>query len=61
MLSSRYSSDSPQRLAKRRNGVILIGRTALFSLFIAVLSTLSLLGQERFGSFLGTVTDPSGA
>src|SRR3954451_18854856 len=58
---SQCASNSRQPLRNGRNGVSRFQRAIPFFLSVVLLSTLSLFGQERFGSFLGTVTDPSGA
>lgn len=46
---------------KIRNQAGLFQRVAILTVCMASLVSFSLFGQERFGSFLGTVTDPSGA
>src|SRR4051794_27201391 len=58
---SQSSSESQRRLRNRGNGAPIVRRVVLFSFLIVLLSNLSLRAQERFGSFIGTVTDPSGA
>src|SRR3954454_1476342 len=60
MHSSLSSSDSPRRLSNG-NGVSLFRTINILFFCVALSSSFSLWGQERFGSFLGTVTDPSGA
>src|SRR3954470_13393589 len=60
MHSSSSSSDSPRRL-RHGNGLSRFRPVIIFLFFIALLSYYSLFGYEPFGSFLGTVNDPSGS
>jgi len=62
MDSSQFWGATPRRLSGRGNRVFFVRGVFLLALFVAlIISQFSLRAQERFGSFIGTVTDPSGA
>src|SRR5919199_539228 len=59
MILFRFLKCAHQRLNRP---AIMSRVSAAASVFLLLfLASFVLLGQERFGSFLGTVTDPSGA
>lgn len=60
MFSSRFSVDSNDPVVPSTRTSRTLSATCSVS-FLLLFLTFSLLGQERFGSFIGTVTDSSGA
>src|SRR4051812_22449838 len=61
MHSSQFLSGSPRPLSGEKNRALPFRRVTFLLFCVVFLCTFCLFGQERFGSFLGTVTDPSGA